>query len=47
MEALKQVNGIGAVLSKRILYYKAGFQARLADFVELRDTHGLSPEFIE
>ena len=47
LEALRQVNGIGAVLSKRILHYKAGFEGGFADLVKLRATHGLLPEVIE
>ena len=31
VEALRQVNGISAVLSKRILHYKAGFEGGFAD----------------
>jgi DNA uptake protein ComE-like DNA-binding protein len=47
VEALRQVNGIGAVLSKRILNYKAGFEGGFADLVELRAIYGLSPEVID
>jgi len=47
VEALRQVNGIGAVLSKRILHYKAGFEGGFADLVELRAIYGLSPEVID
>ena len=47
VEALRQINGIGAVMSKRILHYKAVFEGGFADLVELRAIHGLSPDIID
>ena len=47
LEALREVNGIGALLSKRILHNKAEFEGGFADLVELRAIHGLSLDVIQ
>ncbi len=46
-EDLKKVNGIGEVLSKRIVEYRKTLPEGFISMVQLQEVYGLSPEVIE
>lgn len=46
-EQLQQVNGIGEVLSERIIKFRNKFAGGFISIIQLQDIYGLSPEVIE
>ncbi|WP_053977397.1 ComEA family DNA-binding protein [Mangrovimonas xylaniphaga] len=46
-EDLRKVNGIGEVLSKRIMDYRKTLSSGFISMVQLQEVYGLSPEVIE
>lgn len=46
-QQLQKINGIGEVLSERIIKYRNRFSGGFIDDIQLTDIYGLSPEVIE
>lgn len=46
-EELQNINGIGEVLSERIIKFRNKFPGGFIDSVQLQDVYGLTPEIIE
>jgi len=46
-QQLQKINGIGEVLSERIIKYRNKFSGGFIDDIQLTDIYGLSPEVIE
>lgn len=46
-EELKKVNGVGEVLSERIVKFRNKFEGGFISDIQLRDVYGLQPEIVE